>query len=116
MRRQPIALASGLALAYSLALLGDQMLYVAAGEGLLHPAVVVWTGDAAPPELRGLVMGGLATAGDLGAALGPLVGYALLESAGLRSAYGLCAGFMLSALLALVVVRQASVGRVSVAR
>ena len=77
------------------------------GEGLLHPAVVVWTGDGAPSHLRGVVMGGLATAGDLGAAIGPLVAYALLETAGLRAAYGLCAALMLSALLLLAAVRAA---------
>jgi MFS family permease len=75
------------------------------GEGLLHPAVVVWTGDGAPSHLRGVVMGGLATAGDLGAAIGPLVAYAVLETAGLRAAYGLCAALMLSALLLLATVR-----------
>jgi len=78
------------------------------GEGLLHPAVVVWTGDGAPPHLRAVVMGGLATAGDLGAAIGPLVAYALLETAGLRAAYGLCAALMLSALLLLAAVRAAA--------
>jgi MFS family permease len=78
------------------------------GDGLLHPAVVVWTGDEAPPHLRGIVMGGLATAGDLGAAIGPLVAYALLESAGLRAAYGLCALLMLSALVPLAAVRRAT--------
>jgi MFS family permease len=74
---------------------------IAMGEGVLHPAVVVWTGDGAPAGLRGVVMGGLATAGDLGAALGPLVGYALLGTAGLGAAYLLCAGLLLSALLVL---------------
>jgi MFS family permease len=78
------------------------------GEGLLHPAVVVWTGDGAPPHLRGVVMGGLATAGDLGAAIGPLVAYALLETTGVRAAYGLCAALMLSALLLLAAVRAAA--------
>jgi ABC-type sulfate transport system permease component len=53
-------------------------------------------------------MGGLATTGDLGAAVGPLVAYALLETAGLRAAYGLCAALMLSALLLLAVVRAAA--------
>lgn len=81
---------------------------VAVGEGLLHPAVVVWTGDHAPSHLRGVVMGGLATAGDLGAALGPLVAYALLESAGLRVAYGLCTALVVSGLLALAIARHAA--------
>jgi MFS transporter, DHA1 family, multidrug resistance protein len=79
----------------------------AMGEGFSQPAVVVWTGDGAPPHLRGVVMGGLSTAGDLGAALGPLVGYALLETSGLRSAYALCAALTVSALLVLALVRGA---------
>ena len=81
---------------------------VAVGEGFSQPAVVVWTGDGAPPHLRGVVMGGLSTAGDLGAALGPLVGYALLGPAGLRSAYALCATLTVSALLVLALVRGAA--------
>jgi MFS family permease len=81
---------------------------LAVGEGFSQPAVVVWTGDGTPSHLRGAVMGGLSTAGDLGAALGPLVGYALLETAGLRSAYALCAALMVSALLVLVFVRGAA--------
>jgi MFS family permease len=79
----------------------------AVGEGFSQTAVVVWTGDGAPPHLRGVVMGGLSTAGDLGAALGPLVGYALLETSGLRSAYALCAALTVSALLVLALVRGA---------
>ena len=81
---------------------------ISIGEGFIGPAVVVWTGDNAPPHLRGAVMGGLATTGDLGAAIGPLVGYALLESAGLRAAYALCVALMVSALLVLAFVRGAS--------
>ncbi len=81
---------------------------LAVGEGFSQPAVVVWTGDGTPSHLRGVVMGGLSTAGDLGAALGPLVGYALLETAGLRSAYGLCAALTVSALLVLGFVRGAA--------
>jgi MFS family permease len=81
---------------------------VAVGEGFSQPALVVWTGDGAPPHLRGVVMGGLSTAGDLGAALGPLVGYALLEASGLRVAYALCAVLAVSALLALALVRGAA--------
>lgn len=81
---------------------------LAVGEGFSQPAVVVWTGDGTPSYLRGVVMGGLSTAGDLGAALGPLVGYALLETAGLRSAYALCAALTVSALLVLAFVRGAA--------
>jgi MFS family permease len=47
------------------------------------------------------VMGGLATAGDLGAALGPLVGYAMAGPMGLRSAYALCGALLVSALFLL---------------
>lgn len=90
------------------ALVVTGVVLVAVGEGFSQPAVVVWTGDGAPPHLRGVVMGGLSTAGDLGAALGPLVAYALLETAGLRSAYALGAALALSALLALALVRGAA--------
>jgi len=82
------------------------VLLVAIGEGFSQPALVVWTGDGAPAHLRGVVMGGLSTAGDLGAALGPLVGYALLESAGIRSGYALCVALAVSALLMLGFVRS----------
>ena len=81
---------------------------IALGEGFSQPALVVWTGDGAPVHVRGVVMGGLSTAADLGAALGPLVGYALLETGGLRSAYALCAVFAVSALLVLALVRGAA--------
>jgi len=81
------------------------VLLVALGEGFSQPALVVWTGDGAPSHVRGVVMGGLSTAGDLGAALGPLVGYALLGSAGMRSAYSLCVLLILTALLVLGLVR-----------
>lgn len=84
------------------------VMLVAVGEGFSQPALVVWTGDGAPSHLRGVVMGGLSTAGDLGAALGPLVGYALLETSGLRVAYVLCAALTVSALLALAFVRGAA--------
>ena len=83
------------------------VLLVAIGEGALSPALTVWAGDGAPPHLRGVVMGGLATAGDLGAALGPLVGYAMAETVGLRSAYALCGALLLTALLLLAAVRAA---------
>jgi MFS family permease len=81
---------------------------ISIGEGFIGPAVVVWTGDNAPPHLRGVMMGGLATTGDLGAAIGPLVAYALLETAGLRAAYALCVALVVSALLVLAFVRGPS--------
>jgi len=55
-----------------------------------------------------VVMGGLSTAGDLGAALGPLVGYAVLDSAGIRSTYALCVALTITAILVLSVVRSAA--------
>jgi MFS family permease len=77
---------------------------ISMGEGFIAPAVAVWTGEGAPPHLRGVVMGGLATAGDLGSALGPLVGYALFATSGLHAAYALGGGLILSALLVLALV------------
>ena len=48
-----------------------------------------------------MVMGAQATAGDLGAALGPLVAYALADAAGLRWAYALAAALIACTLPAL---------------
>jgi MFS family permease len=73
----------------------------AVGEAILHPALNAWVGDAAAPERRGAMMGGLATANDLGAAIGPVVAYALAASRGLGVAYGLCAVVAASAVAAL---------------
>ncbi len=94
-----------LAMGRSVAMVGAGAVLLSIGGGLIRPAVVVWTSDGAPPHLRGVVMGGLATAGDLGAALGPLVAYALLETAGLRAVYGLCALLTLTSLVPLALVR-----------
>lgn len=63
----------------------------AAGEGLATPALTAWTGDLTPADRRGLVMGGLATANDLGGTLGPLLGYAIATGSGLAPAYVVCA-------------------------
>ena len=46
-------------------------------------------------------MDAVATAGDLGAALGPLVAYAMVEGAGLRAAYPLSAALLAAVLIAL---------------
>ena len=88
------------------------VLLVAIGEGALAPALTVWAGDGAPPHLRGVVMGGLATAGDLGAALGPVVGYAMAETVGLPSAYELCGLLLLTALFLLAGVRGSHAGNI----
>ncbi len=73
----------------------------AVGEAVLHPALNAWVGDAAPPERRGAMMGGLATANDLGAAIGPIVAYALAARYGLDTAYTLCAVITTTAVAAL---------------
>jgi MFS transporter, DHA1 family, multidrug resistance protein len=73
----------------------------AVGEAVLHPALNAWVGDAAPPERRGATMGGLATANDLGAAIGPIIAYALAARYGLTSAYALCAVITATAVAAL---------------
>lgn len=78
----------------------------AVGEAILHPALNAWIGDAAAPERRGAMMGGLATANDLGAAIGPVVAYALAASRGLGVAYGLCAVVTASAVAALARPRE----------
>ena len=47
------------------------------------------------------MMGGLATANDLGAAIGPIVAYALAARYGLDTAYTLCAVITTTAVAAL---------------
>ena len=60
---------------------------IALGEGILDPSLAAWAGDSAAPDRRGITMGAMATARDLGAALGPVVAYALAAAAGLDAAY-----------------------------
>lgn len=72
----------------------------AVGEGIVLPALTAWAGDLTPVSVRGVVMGGLATANDLGGAVGPLIGYAIGAAAGLRPAYALCAIVFFSTLAA----------------
>lgn len=76
---------------------------LAIGEGVLHPSLAAWIGDATPPELRGVVMGGYATANDLGGATGPIVGYAVAAALGFAWAYGLCVALMATALVAVAI-------------
>ena len=75
------------------------------GESVLQPSLAAWVGDATPPGQRGIMMGGLATAKDLGSALGPVVAYALAATRGLGTTYGLCIALMASAMVALAVAR-----------
>jgi len=75
----------------------------AIGEGVLHPSLAAWIGDRTPPELRGVVMGGYATANDLGGATGPIVGYAVAATLGFAWASGLCVALMATALVAVAI-------------
>ena len=88
----------------------------AVGEGIVQPAVSAWAGDLTPASARGLVVGGLVTAGDLGAAIGPLAGYALGAGPGLRWAYALCAAGLLTALAVLAIAGRATRPRRAEAR
>jgi len=87
------------------------VLLVALGESVLLPALTAWAGDLTPPALRGAVMGGLATANDLGGATGPLIGFALAGLVGLRAAYALAALFALAALALVLLARRAGTRR-----
>jgi MFS family permease len=82
-------------------------LLLSVGEGVSNPAVVAWVGDVAPERTRPVVMAGFVTAADLGAATGPLVGYALAAGHGLRWAYAVGALMLLSAVAVLALVRRA---------
>jgi MFS family permease len=70
------------------------------GAGALAVTLAAVAGDAAKGERRGMTMGGLATAGDLGAALGPPLAYALAASLDLRWVYLSCAVVLASGLVA----------------
>ncbi len=82
----------------------------AIGEGVLHPSLAAWVGDATPEHRRGVMMGALATVNDLGAAIGPVVGYALAAALDLDAAYALCLALTASSALVLLAVsaRRAS--------
>jgi MFS family permease len=73
---------------------------VSLGAGALAVTLAAVAGDIAVGERRGMTMGGLATAGDLGAALGPPLAYALAASLDLRWVYLSCAVVLASGLVA----------------
>jgi MFS family permease len=73
------------------------ILITALGSGMVIAALMAAVGDLAPSGRGGLVMGGFATANDLGGTAGPLVGYALGIGWGLEWAYLLCVLIFLSA-------------------
>lgn len=73
---------------------------ISLSSGALLTAVAALVGDLAKGERQGVIMGGLATAGDIGSATGPLVAYALAVPLGLRWVYLLCAVALATGLLA----------------
>jgi MFS family permease len=73
---------------------------VALSAGALVTALFAVVGDLAAGKRQGILVGGLATAGDIGSATGPLVAYALILSVDLRWVYLLCAIALLSAFVA----------------
>ena len=113
-RRSVALVGAGIVLAGFVVLLGGErafflvvggVILTAIGESVLQPSLAAWVGDATPPGQRGIMMGGLATAKDLGSALGPVVAYALAATRGLGTTYGLCIALMASAMVALAVAR-----------
>lgn len=72
---------------------------VALGAGGSAAALAAIVGDQAMDDHPGLAMGGMATAGDIGSATGPLLAYVLAPLLGLRLVYLLCAGVLTLALL-----------------
>lgn len=64
--------------------------------GMLGPVTSALVGDLAPTGSQGRSLGWLATAGDFGSALGPVVAYALLSRLGLSAIYFVCALLMAS--------------------
>jgi MFS family permease len=78
----------------------------ALANGVVVSPLTAWAGDLAPQERKGLTMGGFITAGDIGAASGPVLGYALAARWGLETVYMLCALLLLSAASLLLAVRD----------
>jgi MFS family permease len=76
---------------------------VSLGAGALATALIVVVGDMAEEGRKGMMMGGLATAGDIGSALGPPLAYALAVTLDLRWVYVCCALALASGLVAVAV-------------
>jgi MFS family permease len=72
----------------------------------LTAVLAALVGDLAADNRSGLTMGGLATAGDLGSATGPLVAYALAPVLDLRWVYLFCAVALASGLIATISQRR----------
>jgi len=74
--------------------------------GLVPPLMVARIGDLTQGQ-RGGAISGYQIAGDLGSGLGPLAAYALIDSAGMSTTYGLSGALLLGlVLIALVGLRQ----------
>jgi MFS transporter, DHA1 family, multidrug resistance protein len=78
----------GIALAFAAVML------VASGAGALIAVLAALVGDKVAGTRPGVAMGSLATAGDIGSAIGPLLGYALAVRLDLRWVYLLCAAIL----------------------
>jgi len=70
------------------------VLLVALGGGALIATLAALVGDLAAGAQKGVLIGGMATAGDIGSASGPLLAYALAASLDLRWVYLGCAAIM----------------------
>lgn len=83
----------------------------AIGDGAVFTTLTALTGDLVAGEGQGVAVGFFATAGDIGAACGPVVGYLIAERWGLSWAYLTCALLVGSAcaILARPGIRQVSV-------
>jgi MFS family permease len=80
-----------LALPAALWIIPAGVVLVSASAAALAAAMAALVGDLADSTRPGAAMGGLATAGDIGSATGPLVAYALVAVMDLRWVYLLCA-------------------------
>jgi MFS family permease len=77
------------------------VILLALSSGTLLTTLAALTGDLAASDQQGLAIGRLATAGDLGSAMGPLLAYTLVSLISLRWMYLLCGLVFASSLLAL---------------
>lgn len=76
------------------------VILIALGGGTLTTALFALVGDATAMGRQGRAIGGLAAAGDVGSAAGPILAYALAAVVELRWVYLLCAVVLLSGLIA----------------
>jgi MFS family permease len=77
------------------------VILIALSSGTLLTTLAALTGDLTASDRQGRAIGRLATAGDLGSAMGPLLAFALLSLISLRWIYLLCGLTFVSSLLAL---------------